>query len=117
MNVASLERLDPFKKIMSDVFVLHAPLHVCDTCNASSVTLVTHYATHATYLNCYTWDSLFSFILMIHEGSHREVYQEFQPSYDIFRCQGLFRPQVPWTPNLVHYPIANSASTQSQQPV
>ena len=24
------------------------------------------------------------FILLIHEGSHREVYQEFQPSYDIF---------------------------------
>ena len=51
-------------------------------------------------------------------GSHREVYQEFQPSYDIFRrwCQGLFRPQVPCTPSL-HCPIANSASTQSQQPV
>ena len=58
----------------------------------------------------------FSFILLIHEGSHREVYQEFQPSYDIFCrwCQGLFRPQVPCTPSL-HCPIANSASTQSQQ--
>ena len=35
-----------------------------------------------------------------HEGSHREVYQEFQPSYDIVRrwCQRLFRPQVPCTP-------------------
>ena len=32
------------------------------------------------------------------------------------RCQALFRPQVPCTPNL-HCPIANSASTQSQQPV
>ena len=51
-------------------------------------------------------------------GSQREVYQEFQPSYDIFRrwCPGLFRPQVPCTPSL-HCPIANSASTQSQQPV
>ena len=60
----------------------------------------------------------FSFLLLLHEGSHREVYQEFKPSYDIFRwwCQGLFRPQVPCTPNL-HCPIANSASTQSQQPV
>ena len=28
--------------------------------------------------------NFFSFILLIHEGSHREVYQEFQPSYDIF---------------------------------
>ena len=48
----------------------------------------------------------------------REVYQEFQPSYDILRrwCQGLFRSQVPCTPSL-HCPIANSASTQSQQPV
>ena len=27
---------------------------------------------------------VFSFILLIHEGSHKEVYQEFQPSYDIF---------------------------------
>ena len=60
----------------------------------------------------------FSFILLIHEGSHREVYQEFQPSYDIIRrwCQGLFRPQVPCTASL-HSPIASSASTQSQQPV
>ena len=61
---------------------------------------------------------LFSFILLIHEGSHREVYKEFQPSYDIFLwwCQGLFRPQVPCSPSL-NCPIANSASTQSQQPV
>ena len=58
------------------------------------------------------------FILLTHEGSHREVYQEFQPSYDIFPswCQGLFRPQVPCTPSL-HCPIANSASTLSQQSV
>ena len=52
------------------------------------------------------------FILLAHEGSHREAYQESQPSYDILRrwCQ------VSCTPNL-HFPIANSASTQSQQPV
>ena len=42
---------------------------------------------------------IFSFILLIHEGSHREVYREFQPSYGIFSrwCQGLIRPQVPCT--------------------
>ena len=58
------------------------------------------------------------FFLSSCEGSHRgEVYQEFQPSYDIFLrwCQGLFRPQVPCT--LLHCPIANSVSTQNQQPV
>ena len=57
-------------------------------------------------------------ILLTHEGSHREVYQEFQPSYDIFHrwCQGLFRPQVPCTPSL-HCPMANSALTPNQQPV
>ena len=40
------------------------------------------------------------FILLTHEGSHREVYQEGKPSYVIFRrwWQGLFRPQVPCTP-------------------
>ena len=27
-------------------------------------------------------------ILQTHEGSHREIYQEFQPSYDIFRRSG-----------------------------
>ena len=60
----------------------------------------------------------FCFILLTHEGSHRELYQEFQPSHDIFPGwrQGLFRSQVPSTPSL-HCPIANSASTQSQQPV
>ena len=42
----------------------------------------------------------------------------FPTQLDIFRrwCQGLIRPQVPCTPSL-HCPIANSASTQSQQPV
>ena len=47
------------------------------------------------------------FILLTHKGSsHREVYKEFQSSYDIFRrwCQ------VPCIPSL-HYPIANSALT------
>ena len=40
------------------------------------------------------------FILLTHEGSHREIYQEFQPCYDIFCrwCQRLFRPRVPCTP-------------------
>ena len=54
----------------------------------------------------------------INEGSHREVYKEFRPSYDIFRrwCQGLIRPQVPCTLSL-HCPIANSSTTQNQQPV
>ena len=53
--------------------------------------------------------SITAFILLTHEGSRREVYQEFQPSYDIFRrwCQGLFRSMVPCTPSL-HCPIANS---------
>ena len=30
----------------------------------------------------------FSFLLLIHEGSHREVYLEFQTSYDIFLRSG-----------------------------
>ena len=60
----------------------------------------------------------FFFILLTHEGSHREVYQEFQPNYDILYrwWQGLIRPKVPCTPRL-HFPIANYASTQSQQTV
>ena len=43
---------------------------------------------------------------------------EFPTQLDIFRrwCQGLFKPQVPCNPSL-YCPIANSASTQSQQPV
>ena len=32
--------------------------------------------------------SIFFLILLTHEGSHREVYQELQPSYDIFRRSG-----------------------------
>ena len=42
----------------------------------------------------------------------------FPTQLDIFRrwCQGLIRSQVPCTPSL-HCLIANSASTQSQQPV
>ena len=52
---------------------------------------------------------LFCFILLTHKRSHREVYQKFQPNYDIFRrwCQGLIRPQVPYTPSL-YCPIANN---------
>ena len=59
--------------------------------------------------------TIFCFLLLTHEGSHREVYREFQPSYDIFRrwCQGLIRPQVPCTPSL-HCPFANSAQTSSK---
>ena len=60
----------------------------------------------------------FILLFFIHQGSHREVYQEFHPSYDSFRrwCQGLISPQVPCTAS-PHCPIANSASTQIQQPV
>ena len=70
------------------------------------------------FVNCNVNLYFFCFILLTHEGSHREIYQEFQPSYDIFCrwCHGLSRPQVPCTPSL-HFQIANSASTQSQQPV
>ena len=66
---------------------------------------------------CWFCCDIFS-IPLTHKESHREVYQEFQLSYDIVRrwCQGLFRTQVPCTPSL-HCPIASSASTQSQQPV
>ena len=61
------------------------------------------------------WQSKGFLILLIYKGSHREIYQEFQPSYDIIRrwCQGLIRPQVLCTPNL-HCPIANTSSIQSQ---
>ena len=56
--------------------------------------------------------NLFSFCWHT-EGSHGEIFRDLQPNYDIFHswCQGLFRPQVLCTPSL-HYPIANSASTQ-----
>ena len=37
------------------------------------------------------------FILLNHERSRREVFLEFQPSFDTFRRSGLFRLQVPWT--------------------
>ena len=30
----------------------------------------------------------FCFILLTHEGSHREVYRDYQPSYDIIRRSG-----------------------------
>ena len=55
-------------------------------------------------------------ILLTHKESHREVFREFQPSYDIVHrwCQELFRPQVPCTPSL-HCPI--TISIQNQQPV
>ena len=61
--------------------------------------------------------TIFSSLLLMR--LHREVYQGFQPCYDIFCwwCQRMFTPQVPCTPSRLHCPIANSASTQSQQPV
>ena len=55
-------------------------------------------------------------IPLTHEGSHREVYKEFQPSYDIFRRSGAkdcSDHRLHW----LHCPIANSTLTQSQQPV
>ena len=62
------------------------------------------------------WEHAF-FILLTHEGSHREVYQEFQPSYDIFRrwCQGLFRTQVPdehSVENITHW-ISNGSEKRA----
>ena len=59
----------------------------------------------------------FCFILLTYEGSHREVYWDFLPSLTSSAggaegCSGQF----PCTPSL-HCPIANSASTQRQQPV
>ena len=65
----------------------------------------------------------FSFVLLIHKGSHREVYQKFLPSYDIFRrwCQGLFRPQVLCTPAYaaqlltLHRHIANNQYRTANQ--
>ena len=57
--------------------------------------------------------------LLIHEGSHK-VYREFQLSYDVFHRPGAkgcsdhrFRAHT----LSLNCTIANSASTQSQQPV
>ena len=63
-----------------------------------------------TLSTCHTQD-YFSLLIFHPADPHREVYQEFHPSYDIFRrlCQGLFRPQVPCIPSL-YCPIANSAT-------
>ena len=41
-----------------------------------------------SHLATYDLVVFFSFILLIHEGSHRQVYQEFEPIYDIFRRSG-----------------------------
>ena len=73
----------------------------------------TYEQTHKKLLNIH----LFLFILLTHKRSHREVYQDFQPSCDIFcrsGVEGYLGLQVPCTPCL-HCPIANFASTQSQQ--
>ena len=53
------------------------------------------------------------------KDSHREVHLDFQPSLTSLACAfkgSLVRPEVPCT-LCQHYPIANSASTQTQQPV
>ena len=62
-------------------------------------------------------------ILFIHPAYQSWVIWRDLPAFKnsvwrltLVRCQGLIRPQVPCTPSL-HCPIANSASTQSQQPV
>ena len=66
------------------------------TCSRQA--LYTNMHVFNTYIERYLTHMLSAtfFTLLTHEGSHREVYQELQPSYDIFRrwCQALFRPQV-----------------------
>ena len=64
---------------------------------------------------------LFCFILLTHKRSLKKVYRKFQPRYDIVRRSGAkgcsdhrFHAH---NPSLYCQPIANSASTQSQQPV
>ena len=71
----------------------------------------------ANMLWCCYWIAFFCFILLTHEGSHREVYQEFQSSYDIFHRSGA----KGCSDHRFHVPPAYTAqmltSTQSQQPV
>ena len=69
-------------------------------CSCLSVVLLS-YDSSSTHIRWDGWEKFGR-----DEGSHREVYQEFQLSYDIFRrwCQELFRPQVPCTPSL-HYQL------------
>ena len=64
------------------------------------------------------------FILLIHEGSHREVYQEFQPSYDIFHRSGAngcsdhrFRAPLSYTAQLLtlHQHRANNQYRTANQ--
>ena len=73
-------------------------------------------------LELYFWpNSIFIYPAADPRGiTSREVYQKFQSSYDIFRGSGAkccsdhrFRARTP----SLHCPIANSASTQSQQPM
>ena len=54
---------------------------------------------------------LFCFILQTHGGFDSDVYRDFQ-----VWCHGFFWPLVPCAPSL-YCPIANSASTKSQQSV
>ena len=61
----------------------------------------------------------FCFILLTHKGSHREAYRDFQPSLTSFAAgaKGCSdHSGLRATPSL-HCPIANSTSTQCQQPV
>ena len=63
------------------------------------------------FVNVFTFFFLsYLLTLMGQQVLYSEVYQEFQPIYDIFHrwCQRLIRPQAPCTPSL-HCPIGNSA--------
>ena len=77
--------------------------------------LFVHSALHTFIIILY----FFSFILLIHEGSHREAYQNFQPSLTSSAggAKGFSDHRFRAPPAGLYCPIANSASTQSQQPV
>ena len=64
------------------------------------------------------WDFFVSYLLT-HERSHKEVYQEFQPSYDIFRrwCQGLVKPPAGYIDQLLtlHQHRANNQYRTANQ--
>ena len=63
----------------------------------------------------YFYSFMFCFILLTHEGAHREVYHDFQPSLTSGGDKCCLNHKFVH-PSL-HCPLANSASTQSQQPV
>ena len=56
------------------------------------------------------------FILLTHEGSHREVYRDFQPNLtlSVSGAKGLFIPQVPCLSSL-HCPVNAEPTTSSGQ--